>query len=399
MISPILPQNNIDAFGRLRVGEPFTITDYKLIHDKAPLFWDETVPANTTSTYNTNQSSVTLAVTGAGTVIRQTKQRFNYQPGKSMLIYLTGVLGSTPPANVTKYLGYFDNSNGIFIQQNSTGLSWGIRSFTTGSAVDRLVAQADWNIDSLDGTGDSGITLDPTKTQIFVIDFEWLGVGTVRCGFAIDDKVYYAHYFHNANAALTTVYMTTPNLPIRYEIVATGANTGASLVQICSTVISEGGQENTGLVRYIGRGVTGYVTGNNSNLHALLSLRLKSTHLDISVIPQSISILNTSNVDYEWLLLLNPTVAGTDAASWVSLTNSAIEYDVSRTTTNTLSGGTILAGGYNSSVQEVVNPQLVSNLRLGATLAGVRDELVLAVRNVGGTSETYYAGLSWRELL
>lgn len=91
----------------------------------------------------------------------------------------------------------------------------------------------------MDGTGISSISLNFTKAQLFVINFEWLSVGRIRFGFYLFGKINYCHQNTNLNL-LTAPYMLSQNLPIRYEIITTYGETG-SLVQICSTVISEGG--------------------------------------------------------------------------------------------------------------------------------------------------------------
>jgi hypothetical protein len=58
------------------------------------------------------------------------------------------------------------------LQQNGTTISFVLRTATSGSPSDaRTVNQADWNGDKLDGTGDSGYTLDITKAQIPVHGF------------------------------------------------------------------------------------------------------------------------------------------------------------------------------------------------------------------------------------
>jgi len=81
----ITAQDNatIDAFGRIRVSEPFTILDTKQLVDSLPLFYDDqqTSGAGTTSTYNANQASTTMAVsaTTAGVRVRQSKLRGTYQ--------------------------------------------------------------------------------------------------------------------------------------------------------------------------------------------------------------------------------------------------------------------------------------------------------------------------------
>ena len=78
--------------------------------------------------------------------------------------------------------------------------------------------QGDWNIDRCDGTGKSGYTLDPTKMQMFYMDYSWYGAGFIRWGFrALDGDVIYAHKIPNNNQN-TEAYMRSGNLPARYEV-------------------------------------------------------------------------------------------------------------------------------------------------------------------------------------
>ena len=79
-------------------------------------------------------------------------------------------------------------------------------------------AQSDWNIDRCDGSGKSGYTLDPTKMQMFYMDYSWYGAGFIRWGFrALDGNVIYAHKIPNNNQN-TEAYMRSGNLPARYEV-------------------------------------------------------------------------------------------------------------------------------------------------------------------------------------
>jgi len=78
--------------------------------------------------------------------------------------------------------------------------------------------QSDWNIDRCDGTGKSGYTLDPTKMQMFYMDYSWYGAGFIRWGFrALDGDIIYAHKIPNNNQN-TEAYMRSGNLPARYEV-------------------------------------------------------------------------------------------------------------------------------------------------------------------------------------
>ena len=78
--------------------------------------------------------------------------------------------------------------------------------------------QADWNIDRCDGTGKTGYTIDPTKMQMFYMDYSWYGAGFVRWGFrALNGDIIYAHKIPNNNQN-TEAYMRSGNLPARYEV-------------------------------------------------------------------------------------------------------------------------------------------------------------------------------------
>jgi hypothetical protein len=241
------PEPNHDAFGRLRVSDPITIFDSQSQYNEQPLLWHTIKTGSADSIHLPNESSVNLVVTTADTdsCIRQTKEYFRYQPGKSQLVLTTFCFGEAT-ANNSQKIGYFDDRNGIYLEYANNTLYICQRSYVSGTAQTTRIPQSEWNIDKLDGTTGTEITLNPRKSQIFLVDMEWLGVGRVRTGFVINGAILYAHEFLNANQN-ETVYMTTANLPVRYEITNTGTANATSLKAICCSVISEGGvEENRG---------------------------------------------------------------------------------------------------------------------------------------------------------
>jgi hypothetical protein len=390
---------NLDAFYRLRISNPATIFDSKQISDNGVLFWDDAQisGAGTTSTYNANRASTTIAVSNltAGVRVRQTFRRFNYQPGKSQLVNTTFVLGAAA-TGITRRVGLFDSNNGLFLQQTSAGVAVAVRTFVTGSAVTTAIAQASWNIDKLNGTGASGINLDFTKAQIFFFDFEWLGVGKVRFGFFVDGVPYYCHEINNANN-ISSVYMSTPNLPLRYEIENDGTGAAASFEHICTTVISEGGQEQTGLIFGLNRGATSLTTNNDTNIYPLISFRLRSGYFGSSVKPVDFSVICTSAAAYNWYLILNPTVVGT-ALAFTAITGSSAEADLGSTSATTLTGGTILRTGTaqaSNNASTTGSTEITDDFFLGSNIAGTADILTLAVQRITGTTETFFAALNY----
>jgi hypothetical protein len=249
--------------------------------------------------------------------------------------------------NLRQRVGYYGASNGMFLEQDGTTISFVERSSVTGSVVDTKVAKASWNIDPMDGTGPSGYTLDLTKAQIFWMDVEWLGVGTVRLGFIINGEFVHCHSFHHANL-ITSTYITTASLPLRYEIANTDTTASIStLKQICSTVLSEGGYELRGLQQAIGTTITAPSSLTTAGtFYPVISLRLKAAALDAIVILTAISVLGITSANYLWRLVGTATTTG---GTWVGVTDSSVEYNLTGTATT---GGRILAQGYFSSTNQ-----------------------------------------------
>jgi hypothetical protein len=379
----LLSKNNFDAFGRLRVSQPFTLFDSQNRYAADPSF-DTSLTGSGTSTFLTNESAVSLAVTTASgdKVIRQTKRYFPYQPGKSLALLTTFVMAAGK-ANLRQRVGYFDSNNGLFLQRNGTELSFIIRTYTGGSADDtRKVVQSAWNGDPLDGSGASGITLDTTKAQILFADFEWLGVGSVRVGFVIDGQYITAHTFDNANE-VTSVYMQTATLPLRIEIENTAATaSSSSMKQICSTVISEGGYEQTSIERVARRSTT--LTGIGTSFVPLVSIRLASDSLGAVILPKQVRVLPIANGEYEIVLVRNATLTG---ASYDTTTFASVDFDVTATA---MSGGDIVLNEYATATNQAgaqAQNDLIYNfdMQLGATIAGTSDVYTVAVRVLSGT--------------
>jgi hypothetical protein len=342
-VGPANPSGTaVDAFGRARVSTPLTLFDSSHRFKDNGL-WATQLTGTASSTFNANQATIDLTIGTAADdeVIRETTKVFSYQPGKSLFI-LNTVVFAAPQTNLRQRVGYYGASNGMYLEQDGTTINFVERSSVSGSLQETRVAQSAWSQDKLDGTGPSQLTLDLTKAQICWMDIEWLGLGSVRMGFVIDGQLVHAHTFHHANL-ITTPYITTASLPLRYEIKNTGTTTGATLKQVCSTVISEGGYELRGLQQAIALPIASpRDLTTASTRYPVISLRLKSTRLDGIVILTAVSILGiTNNANYRWEVVTGGT---TTAGSWTNTdADSAIEYNITGTS---FSGGRILASGF-----------------------------------------------------
>ncbi|NBO70567.1 hypothetical protein EBV26_08785 [bacterium] len=382
-----------DAFGRLRTSSPFTLFDSTHRYKDNNL-WSTATTGTASANFDANGCLINMTVDGNANaeVVRETTKVFSYQPGKSLLILNTFTMEAAK-ANLRQRVGYYGAQNGIYLEQDGTTINLVKRTYVSGSMQETRVAKSSWNINTLG-------SLDLSKSQIFWIDVEWLGVGSVRCGFVIDGEFVHVHTFHHANI-ITGTYMSTASLPLRYEIKNTGSTGSSStLKQICSSVMSEGGYELRGLQQAASTtiGSPKALTTANTD-YVVMSLRLKSTNLDAIVVPSALSILGTTNnTVYRWKLL---QAATTTAGSWSNVSSdSAVEYN---TTATGVSGGRIVASGFavgsnQGSTGISILKSAVLNLQLERNgLTGTASEFTLVVA-ADTNSATVNASIDWEEV-
>ena len=391
-----------DAFGRIRVAQPLTLFDSSHRYRDNGL-WNTATTSGGTAVFMPNEGLVNLNVTSTSgsQVLRETTKVFSYQPGKSLLVMNTFVMAPAQ-TNLRQRVGYFGTENGIYVQLKDSTLSFVERSLVTGLVTETIVNQDSWNVDTLDGNGPSGVTLDITKAQILFMDIEWLGEGTIRVGFIIDGLFIVCHRFNHANL-ITSTYITTASLPLRYEITNEGVTANPStLKQVCSSVISEGGYELRGAQQAIGTPINAPVSfAAAATYYPLIGLKLTATKLDAIVILTAISILGLGNgKNYAWRIVQGGSITG---GAWVPVgVDSAVEYNLTGTS---VAGGRILAQGYiNSSNQaspslDILKEALFTTQLERNSFTGVATELIVeaAIDTIGGTLGMY-ASTDWEEI-
>jgi hypothetical protein len=395
----------LDAFGRLRVSTPLTLFDSSHRYRDNNL-WSSLTAVGGTYAFNQNQGLVDLTVSAlsGSSVIRETTKVFSYQPGKSLLILNTFVFAPSA-TNLRQRTGYFGVDNGIYVQLDGGVVSFVERSLVNGSpSTESIVPISAWNVDKLDGTGPSGFALDITKAQISWMDIEWLGVGTVRCGFVIDGKFVHCHSFHHANRIAST-YITTASLPLRYEITNKAATAGsATMKQICSSVVSEGGYELRGLQQAVSIPINDPITFDAANTYyPIISIKLRTDRLDAIVILTALSILGDGDKkNYNWQVIASGTTTG---GQWLSAgSDSAVQYNITGTS---FTGGRILASGYVSSNNQsspsvdILKEALFKFQLERNYFTSTPYELTLAaaVNDTGGAGGTgMWASMDWEEI-
>ena len=398
-----------DAFGRIRMSSPFTLGDYKHLYGLDPMFIDYAVNGATIA-FQANKACARLTTSSnsASRIVHQTKFYHHYMPGKSQQI-LSSVNFYAAVPNVTKRTGYYDDNNGIFFEQAGDGtLSWVIRSYVSGAPVEDRKTQAQWNIDSCDGQGGSLFQLDITKTQLVFMEFQWLGVGSVTVGFVHEGSFIPCHLFHHSNS-LTTVYMSTPNLPVRCEVLNTGTTAGGFMDQICSTVVSEGGYVEAGQDWSVSSPAAR--TMNDGTIVPVLAIRLKNTfrgYLNRMIVRMgNVNVFGTQE-NMEWKLIKLPNISQlTTATPWVSVNDgSGVEYNAGATA---FTDGEQIDGGYISATTQGSQksagappsniPGTAKKNYIVQNYDSTDSEIyVVAVTNIGTADGVARVSLQWREV-
>lgn len=404
----LFKEPNTDAFGRQMVTLPYTLGDYKHLYGIDSNFLEYTV-AGSTIEFLPNQACARLTTSSntSSRMVHQSKFYHHYMPGKSQLVLSSFNFYAAVP-NVTKRTGYFDDNNGIYFEQTGDGtLSFVIRSYVSGSPVETRVTQANWNRNKCNNTGPNAFTLDITKTQLIFIDFQWLGVGRVRVGFVHEGEYITAHVFDHSND-LPTVYMSTPNLPIRCEILNTGTTAGTYMDQICSTVMSEGG--------YVEAGQDWGVTTPTTRTIAagatlpVLAIRLKTA---FKTYPNRMIVrLGNVNVfsdggNIKYRIIKLPAIAQLTGGSWTSVDDdSGIEFNATATA---FTDGDELDNGFvaaSTQGSQLTGGAPGSNLPSSAkknyivqNLDSTDSEIyIVVVTNISGSSTGVNVGMQWREI-
>ncbi len=392
-----------DAFGRFRTSDPFTLFDNSSkYYDNVDGFVNYTASGGSTL-HNTNSSALHMTVDGTNgsLVYRESIRVFAYQPGKSLLVLETFCMAPAR-AGLRQRVGYFDSANGFYLEQDGLDVYFVRRSSSSGSLQTTRIAKADWNISKLDGTDADKIVLDLATSQILYTNIEWLGAGSATMGFVINGQFIPCHRFDHANTVgLTTTYMGTARLPLRYEIENTSA-TGVSdtLKFICQSVISEGGYELAGRARAIGHAITAPRSTNQAQVNTtvpMLSIRLKAGRDNAVVIPTNFSFAPLTSANYQYFIIQQAITTG---GEWLDTgATSSVEYNLTPTS---YTNGRIIDEGYVIATNQAsIAPSLTGfpfKFQLERnTFTGVNYEFVIAVTTTTNSTNQCWA-IGWDEL-
>jgi hypothetical protein len=379
---------DMDAFGRLRVAAVTNLLDIKHVYDKNPLQVDEIISGSATSVFSQEYARVRMSTTAInGFVIRQTKTRPIYQPGKGQL-FEASFSNFQLQGNVIKRVGAFSSStvspydtdfDGFFLESDGTTSVISFNIWRSGTLVYNSPLSS-WSNDNFDP-----LNIDWSESNLLMVDYQWLGVGRMRFGLNIGGRTLYFGE-HNCANEEPDVYMSSPNQPIRYEIRQTGISIGTKyLDMICSQTSSEGSLN--GLYSTVG-----IIHSSSSSLstsgtkYPYIGYRLKTGYKAVTSQYNSLSILNTSNDNYLCTIEYNPTLSATP--TWTDIPNSPFQYSLGTGTSTISSDGHIMSSLIGQAGMSALTTLKIDDnqIRVGSNIDGTLDEMWVCITPLSNTA-------------
>jgi hypothetical protein len=433
----------IDSFERLRVSMPTNVFEYtfgSIVPATVTTIWE----TGTVGTASTDALTSNLYGTNIGMPVNTTSGRWyqsinhiRYAPGISTTFRFTfnhGVLTANQRDRVGMFTdqGTFPSTagDGVFYENDASAAAFVRRYMTQGVAGgEERVLRANWNLNKCDGTGDVAdstrnvFTLDFTKAQHLVIEFQYLGVGTIRFGWETGaNGIVWAHEMHSVNG-LAEAWARTGSLPVRVESYNYGVALTHNFTLINCVVQQEGNPNDIRGWRYFSgdSGNTGKLGGTAVGLYPLLGMRpigtndltkrarFSPTSITICVAIVGVPTAGATPIRVSLLMLGTP---GTGATFAVNTAGSAVSIDNAATATTAITGSAIWTG-YVPNVVGTYTFDLSQMARENVNVVGAPVNGTQAINGVGNlyiaagpvttawnaTACTLHCGVQWKEII
>ncbi len=435
-----------DQFEQLRVSESDIAFESIFYNTKRTHDWTEDAFGLSTVTYTAGTTPFVdlnyVAGAGVQRATLQTQRSMFAKPGRGMFVVLDMILttAATHPLEgltVAGLGGELGIQGGVFfgLLAASNALIVVRVNITVGGDGTAFFTQPGFNIDPLDGTGISGVTLDTTERNSYYIEYPPSGVGEIIMGVIIDGKIIPAHRFQHSNSGAPTPSLKYMSLPIRFDISGTALTSSAAL-RVFSVSVATPGKATYRDTQHYYKLRTSPRTDVSTTFVPLIAYRVKygdTTTLDpqiyTSIAPTQLIVdITSTNTPMECVLLRYITPSGTGsppispAPTWIDFStdtgvnllnglDSAVEYavpangstlDITTARTYEIVSGATLTNLLN---QEIVN-RTYSGYNIIRPLTGgppnftqpITDIFVVAVRRLTAGTSSVVGGMRWEEI-
>lgn len=248
--------------------------------------------------------------------------------------------------------------SGTYSLVGSTAVGTFAQTKAGAASTDTFVAQSSWNGDKLDGTGASGVTLDPTKGNVYQIGIQYLGSGCVTFKVLVtstntNNPIWTTvHTIKNPNT-LTKTHVGNPSFPFTMAAYSAGSTTDLTVRCGSFAGFVEGEKKLHGNRFTYFNTLT---TVGATNLQALFTIKNdryyggRTNQSVINLLAVMGAIKHTSPVIY--YLIKNGSLTGNP--SFASLaSNSCSSWDTAATTVTYSTGDQLLWTGHVGDTGEI----------------------------------------------
>lgn len=358
--TPVANSYQVVGFGHAESGIYFGYvgTSFGILYVSTGIRETQTLTVTTGATgagnltITLNSVAFTVPVTGASNIYRTAYEisKFTYAGWKTSLVGATVIFINDSAGNKT---GTFS------IGAAATGTVAAITETLAGVAsTDTFIPQSTWNGDKLDGTGASGVTLDPTKGNVFQVGIQYLGFGSISFQVEVISANGNNADFVNVHTirlpnTLTSTSFRNPSFPFSMAVYSAGSTTNLTCKVASYAGFIEGGKHLHGnRFTYFNQLTTVAAT----NFQAIMTIQNKryykgkASQCVINLLSASGAIKHTSPVVY--YLIKNGTLAGNP--NFVDMSaDSCSAWDTAATTVTYTTGEQLLWTGHIGDTGEI----------------------------------------------
>lgn len=259
------------------------------------------------------------------------------------------------------------------------------------STIKNWVAQSDWNVDAMDGSGPSGINLDPTKGNVYQIRYQWLGFGPLS--YFIEDSedgdLHLVHIIKYANVNIVPS-LQNPTLPLHIMSKNNANDSNLTIKTSSMGGFVEGRVIDLGLPNSRSNTITDLASTELPILSIKNKLVYQSAINRVRITPLFLALATESSKPVIFRLKLNPTLTGTPAFADVDADNSVVSVDIA---SSGITGGneifTIVLGKADSEIIDV------SKIR---KLLNPGEIFTITAEATSGTGQEVTVSLNWEDL-
>jgi hypothetical protein len=362
------------------------------------------VQALTVTVASTTDESVTITLDGESTTVAVTNSgdacKTAQEIGEGNYFSVGEGWGATAHGDQVEFISIFSGARpGTYSLTNSTTATGTFAQEVAGSlpTTDTWVAQTDWNVDKMDGTGPSGMTLDPAKGNVYEIHYQG-GYGSIT--FSIEDSenghFQLVHEIHYTNAN-TDISVQDPT----FGLWASVRNFG-STIDVGGKTPQMGGF-NEGIDKNFGPSLSednSGLHGNNILEEPILTIRNKrvfSGRLSrVRIKPRLITIdsnMQLANTTCTFRVYIDAYGLGACSYTDVSTLGSVVEVDKTSTSQDITEAEKVLTFILSATDSHDINvDDLLELVPPGLNM------MITAQPSKAGTTNERGATINWKEL-